>query len=67
MESAGDQDKRRLSLEVLQTGSVSSRRGGAQVRINSFFKIENGTCHAIIRQLLDCYKVVTSIGGGCHE
>ena len=66
MESAGDQDKRRLSLKVLQTGAICSRRGGAQVRINLFFKIENGTCNAIIRQLSDCHKVVTNIGGGYH-
>ena len=66
MESARDQDKRRLSLEVLQTGPVSSRRGGAQVRINLFFKIENGIDDAIIRQLSDCYKVVTNIGGDYH-
>ena len=66
MESAGDQDKRGLSFEVLQTGPVSSRRGGAQVRIYLFFKIENGICHAIIRQLSDCHKVVTNIRGGYH-
>ena len=66
MDSAGDQDKRRLSLKVFQTGPVSSRRGGAKVRINLFFKIENGIDNAIIRQLSDCYKVVTNIGGGNH-
>ncbi len=67
MESAGDQDKRRLSLEVLQTGPVSSRRGSAQVRINLFFKIENGIDNAIIKQLSDCHKVVTKIGSSYHE
>ncbi len=36
------------------------------MRINLFFKIENGIDDAIIRQLSDCYKVVTNIGGGYH-
>ena len=66
MEPSGDQDKRRLSLAVLQAGPVSGRRGGTQVIINLFFKIENGIDNAIIRQLLDCYKVVTNTGGDYH-
>ena len=34
--------------------------------INLFFKIENGIDDVIIRQLSDCHKVVTNIGGVYH-
>ena len=37
------------------------------MRIDLFFKIENGIENAIINQSSDCYKVVTNIGGGYHE
>jgi len=67
MEASGDKDKRRLSVKVCQTGRICSRRGGAQVIIDLFFKIENGICNAIIRQISNCYKVVTNTGGGYHE
>lgn len=37
------------------------------MKMNLFFKIENGIDDAIISQLSDCYKVVTNIGGDYHE
>ncbi len=34
--------------------------------IDLFLKIENGIVNTIIRQLSDCYKIVTNIGGVYH-